>query len=546
MSLMKKFRTSLILVSVLAFILVFSGCGQDTEVEPGEDPEPDEPISVTVAMNQEVEMLCPITNNSTYDKYALSAMYDYIVGIDEDENWMPALAEDWEASEDFTTWTFYIDPDANWTDGTPLTAHDVEFTVNLIANPDTETTKGTNINDLIGTNDMGRTEDGGQVEGFNVIDDKTFEINLKGPRSETVIMDGFGTGFPIVPKHVLEGVEPSQLVNHEAWQTHEVTVGPFKFVDYVEGSHFEYEKNSDYYKGAPSFDRLFLRIMDNQAMVAAMERGDIDMLGAAAQIPLDDWERVQGFEHMTSESIPERSTQYMWINHRQERFDDPQVRKALLKGINRQLMVDRLLMGEGEVLDTPFSSAHQFHNPNLPTYEYDPDEAQAMLEEADFPFDEKLTIQVPAGLTFREQAAEMAMQNLLDLGIDAEVQMYDFPTIVDNLTRELDFDLIFLGLTSPRDPAMEAFFYSDRLPQNYGAYSNPDMDEVLDGLQETYEFEERLDLAHEMQQIFREDPAYLYMFSPYLLTAHHNRMENIKLRDTDHFWDVHNWEVKSE
>jgi peptide/nickel transport system substrate-binding protein len=169
---------------------------------------------------------------------------------------VPTLANG-GVSEDFQTWTFKLRDDVKWHDGQPFTSADVAFTLGVVQSVDV-------------TVAVGRAA----YEGITVETPDATTVFFQLPNPNTTFLELWAYSG-IVPKHVLEGVDVNTADFNIAPT---VGTGPFKFVEWVSGSHITVEKNPDYYLGEPAIDRIIYQVVPStDVLLSMMETGEIDM-----------------------------------------------------------------------------------------------------------------------------------------------------------------------------------------------------------------------------------------------------------------------------
>src|SRR5206468_11557559 len=124
---------------------------------------------------------------------------------------------------------------------------------------------------------------------------------------------------------------------------------------------------------------------------------------------------------------------------------------AIAYAINRELLVNNLLKGEGEIADTSFISDNPYLNKNIKPYDYNPKQAQQLLQEAGWDFNKTLTLVVPSGNKAREQSADIIVDNLKAVGVKAQINKFDIATVIQKGNKG-EFDLLMIGLGLGLDP----------------------------------------------------------------------------------------------
>ncbi|WP_079913526.1 ABC transporter substrate-binding protein [Paenibacillus sp. 32352] len=428
-----------------------------------------------------------------------------------------ALAESF-TTEDNQTYKIAIRNNANWTDGKPVTAQDVEFTINLIVNPKTITTQRSAIFALSGLNEKGMLQAGqDKLSSVKVIDDKHLELKTSKPVDPNLLYERF-SDLLIVPKHVLEGADPAALNQNPFWRNPNVTSGPYKFVKYENKAYVELEANENYYRGAPKIAKVFVKIMPASNMVAQLQSGELDMNAAqgSGNIPASEWKTVKTFANLRTEE--QQTRRYNSVEINMERFPDKKVRQALAYAIDRQMIVDQLMPGAGELQDGPYSNSHPYHDKNVKSYGFDPEKAKQLLKEAGFDMNKTIELIVPTGDKTREMAGNIIQQNFQSIGLKVKQVNFDFPTTVSRLVKG-DFDLALSSFGSLMDPDGPATVYRSTAALNDMRYKSKAVDDLFNrGMNET-DKDKRFQIYKELQNTIQEDVPLITVYSEYNLIA---------------------------
>ncbi len=503
---------------------------------------------VTIAMWSPPNNFNAINTDSSYGFFNVNIMFETLVRFNDDVEFIPRLADSWEISEDKTTYTFHLNPNAKWHDGTPLTAEDVEFTIWAITHPKIESNRGNNISMLKGLEGSKRPEGVDTVEGVKVIDDHTIQFITKNPVDPLAFLELVGTEIWIIPKHILKDIPPEEFDKADFWMNPTVGAGPFKFVRYETDQFVEYERNDDYYLGRPHLDKLIVKIISPATMVAQLEKGEVDISagGGIGDIPLDDWERVKSLPNVEAYSYQDNGYQYMLINHDASRpWTDKRIRHALAYGINRQLIVDKLLKGQGVVCQGPIIPVTYYYNPEIEgKFPYDPEKARELLKEAGWDPNYEVTLIVPIGNIVRELSADIIQANLTDIGMKVNVEKMDFPTLISRF-KSGDFDLGLVGWGGVLDPDVRSQYKSDGV-YNFGRFSNPEIDDLLERGANTADPEERKKIYDEFQLKFLDEMPIVPLYWPLRLVAINKRVHNARHIITTNglLRNVHEWWVE--
>lgn len=484
--------------------------------------------TVTLAMTSAWQGMQPYNVVGLYTTVLFDNIYDRLIYLNREMEYEPRLASRWEMNETFDEMTFYLQENAKWHDGEPVTVDDILFTIDISTNPDTVLQSRQAFLHIKGTTGAGIAESGSVA--VEKIDDHTFTVKLKEPMDEGTFLNSFARNFWVLPKHLLGDVAPADLDKQAFWRS-PVGTGPFKFVREVEGQFVELTRNEDYFLGSPKFEKLVVSVVPQTSIAAGLQTGDIDVLAGfgMGDVPLEDWETVQEMAHVVAESHPTLTTQFVAVNTERPYLADARVRRALSMAINRQSLIDNLFRGEGVVARGPYAPVHGYFDPTVPEIPYDPDGARALLEEAGFDFNRELVVTVPTGNVQRERSGALIQQDFQRIGVKLRIQQMDFTTALTQ-TRAGDFDLALMGGAGSPDPDMTGLLH----PSGATSLSRHRIPEIMTPIEEGLKgltFEERKVHYDELQRQIQEFSPYLYMYHDNSLIAYNKRMKNVPVAD---------------
>jgi peptide/nickel transport system substrate-binding protein len=544
---MKSLYRSLAVSSIVCALLV-AGCSaskKSTEENQTQGQGAAGPAQLAIGITNPPLMFNPIDSDGSGSSGAVFTyryFFDSLVKTVGPLDFQMMLAESF-TTKDNQTFSIAIHPEAKWTDGKPVTAHDVEFTLNLIANPKTITTLRSSIFALDGLNEKGMLAEGeAKISSVKVIDDKHLEIKTKKPVDPNLIYERF-SDILIVPKHMLENVAPAQLNQNPFWRNPNVTSGAYKFVKYENKAYVELEANKDYYRGAPKIEKVFIKIMPAANIVAQLQSGELDMNAAqgVGNIPAAEWKTVKAIPNLTTKEEPTRRYNSIEINT--ERFKDKKVRQALAYAIDRPTIVKQLMPDAGELQNGPYSNSHPYHDKNVKAYEYDPEKAKQLLKEAGFDMNKPIELIVPTGDRTREMAGNIIQQNFQAIGLQVKQVNFDFPTTVSRLVKG-DFDLALSSFGSIMDPDGPANVYRSTAALNDMRFKNARVDELFNmGMSET-DKDKRFAVYSELQNLIQEEVPLITVYSEFnLIALNKNVSGKGGVTDGMHY-DVNTWTRK--
>ena len=317
------------------------------------------------------------------------------------------LARSWERSADYREWTYHLRTDVRWHDGTPVTAHDVEFTLKLLTRPEVGEVASRAIESII------------------VVDDST--VTVRGG------LPDYQTWTVYLPRHLLEDEDPSHFWDWEFWKR-PVGNGPYRFVRYAPRTLMEFEANPDHYRGRPRIERVIVKLAAGSP-ISELLSGQVDAsteVGLASVVKLARDERFQVYY-----SPSPRRIQIYW-NVRRALFSDPSVRHALTLAIDRRALHRALSFPDDLPLTDGLYSLRQFQRRQLSEpLAHNPQRAAELLSAAGWRLSEDgeirarngdefhFTILVPAQALLTQDllgAAVFIQDQLRRVGVAAEVQ----------------------------------------------------------------------------------------------------------------------------
>ncbi|PWW36119.1 MULTISPECIES: ABC transporter substrate-binding protein [Paenibacillus] len=514
---MKRVRKAWI-GGVLTLLMVLvtacgSNSGNNTTSSPGADGES---ASASGGSGQPlyIGLVNPVT---TFDVFNLdnagvfvnSLMSDTLVAMNSKYGFDPKLAESIETTDN-QNFTIKLNKKAKWSDGEPFTADDVEFTFRMFTDVNVKTLL--NMTFVTGLNEAGKREEGQTELGFfERIDDYTFVIKTKNPMETNQFKSQFGTYFRFLPEHVLKNVAPVDLNKNEFMMNPTVTNGAYKFVKFAKDQYVQMTANEQYYEGAPNIKEIYIKMMPATNLAAQLQTGDIQLTSpGVGLIPVQDFEKVANMANVTTGYGDANNPNIMFINTK--KFPDPKVRQAIAYAMNRQLIVDQLLKGQGELVDGMLGQNHPYYNKDISLYGYNPEKAKALLKEAAWDLNQTIEFVVPTGNKIREQAADIISENLKAVGLKVQVTKLDFPTTYQRALKH-DYDLTIMNLGFILDPNSVLGLFKTGVSFNISDYSSTEVDELLVQGAEELEPTKRFEIYKQVQQMLHDDVPVIALFA---------------------------------
>lgn len=515
-----------------------SGSQAQTEAVGTESASGEKVITMAQTGDWDTFMVMNTTNAGADNVNEL--MFDRLMTINTDGTFEPRLADKWETNEAQDKITYHLNENAKWHDGEAVTAEDVVYSAQVASSADYNYLRRIRMQYFAGTDETGCETAQDSIE-VKAIDDHTVEFTLKTPMDPSIIYALVNRDFFIIPKHLLSGISDANLVNDAFWQK-PIGSGPCIMDSMESGVSIEFKANKDYYLGTPDFDRLVFKKVQASNLLSGLMSGEIDVLSGNSQIPLADWEAVTNTPGIVAKSVPTFAYQYMAMNTSRDYLTED-IRHAISLAINRQVIVDQLLKGQGRIAIGPLPEDHKYFNQKLLPIEYDIEKAKEMIEAAGWDANRELEVLVPTGNEVREKSAILIQQDLQKIGIKTRIQTLDFPTLLTN-ARNGDYDLCFIGSAGSVDPSESVPNVTAGYMNNFAQLSDPTLGQVGESGAKEITFEARKNIYDEYQELlFQQMPmAFLYFTND--LFGYSDKLENVREGAIDYNVNKNVWAWK--
>jgi peptide/nickel transport system substrate-binding protein len=404
----------------------------------------------------------------------------------------PGLATSWEVSPDARVYTFKLRQGVTFHDGTPFDAEAVKFNIERNYKPDHPFYHKAGA----GSTALGYKD----VDKVEVVDASTVRVTHKEPFADFLYVLAFGTYSIASPTAI-------QKLGNDEFPNQPVGTGPFKFVERERGVKVVFERNGEYWGGAPPIERFIVRpLPEAVARVTALETGEVDWINA---VHPDSIARIQANPNIEVGLAQLPNTWGYIPNHRAEPTKNVKLRQAMNYAVNREVLARDIMKGLAVPSTSPFAPGTAGHNPNIKGYSYDPAKAKQLLAEAGFPNGVDLRFQIPqggAGSPFGVQMTEYIQQNLKDAGINVTIESLEFQTFQSNMANGIapDVHAYNVGFSVDEMVNMQRHYRSDLVPPNGntnpGWIEDPELDAMLKKALGTANEEERKKLYFEIQQ----------------------------------------------
>ncbi len=470
----------------------------------------DEELAIIIGTLGEASTINPFLAGDSEDEWRCKILYDEFVRINpttyEPE---PGIAAEWEIND--LTVTFTLQPDVMFSDGSPLTAEDIAFTLKGFINPATGSPKQSKFMTIDGAAAYadGSADD---VAGITVVDPGTLQITLAQP--DAPFLFNMRYVWP-VPMALLEGQD---LAATDFFQA-PVGAGPYMFESWSTGADFVAVANPNFWEsGKPAITRVTHRVIaDSQSLVLALQTNEID--GSNYPNPAGQDLLVQNTD--LDIITPPFNAGNGWIfNCRDEVLSNKDVRKAIAMATNTQQFADDFLLGLSGPALGPIAPDNWAFDPNLEAIPYDVEGAKALIDGAGAT-GAQLTFAVNSGNIFREDWLTFTQQALQEIGIEVIPELVDYATHVEAVTQNQDFQVSGVDFAGVIDePSLLWDQFHSTSSGNYSGLSNPELDTLLDEAKATLEQEAAIPIYADIQRIIMDEvPMHFAWYRPFLHTV---------------------------
>jgi peptide/nickel transport system substrate-binding protein len=475
------------------------------------------------------------------DRDVCALMFNGLTRLNERGEVEPDLARAWEVTPDGLSYTFYLRSNARWHDGTPLTADDVLFTINLLQD-----------SNFPGPPDLGSTL--WHMIAAERIDRRTVRFTLPEPYAPFLDYTTVG----ILPAHLLRGIRAADLPAAK-FNLNPVGSGPFQLEELeIEGETITamvLEKFPDYYKARPYLDRIQFRFYPSyQTAFSAYETGEVHGI---AGITADDLSRARDL--LFSTHVAEYGLVFLNLGRSDlPFFQEQEVRQALLYALDRQQIIDSALKGQALVAHSPLIPGTWAYKDDVRHYEYAPDTANKVLDEAGW-----MRLETDKGVRRKEgwrlaftlltsseperiEVAQMLAEQWTAIGVEVTVETAP-PLEVREALEKRDFEAILVHLTQPGDPDPYPFWHETQVEngQNYAGFVHRRTSEIIEQARIIVNREKRRELYDEFQEIFAQEVPALLLYVPVYTYGVDERIHDMQIGPivypSDRFRTISEW-----
>jgi peptide/nickel transport system substrate-binding protein len=547
-SILNPSRRQLLALGASAGILTWLGPQRGWVDQANAATPPTKPTGqVIVGLSQEPTVFHPLLVHIEVDEAVYFNLFSALWRVDPKGAFQPDLVaeiptvENGGISSDGLNWHVKLKDNVKWHDGTPFTADDVKFNIELIQNPK-----------FIA----------GRRAGHELVRD----IKVLSPTELTWRMEKAYAPYPailswtfLVPKHVLE---KETDINKPAFTTSPVGTGPFKWVERVPGDHITLAAHDGYHGEGPYVERLIVKyIPDLTVLYTQFQTGDIDYIGLQGITP-DHYEEAKGLADRAVMPVPQPFIENIAVNTGLPVFKDKAVREALYYGMDKKSIIEQIYYGLPSETESFLPKQSWAYNPDLPKHEFDPEKAKKILDDAGWaPGSDGVRVKEGVRLEFinsttagnhvREQAQQLLQQNWADIG--AKMTINNLPPAVmwGDYWMQSKFEsaMVGIGFMIGPDPDATDFFSSRSIGakggsgQNTTQFQNVDVDGYLAEGAKTVDLDKRKIAYKKMQEVTRTELPYLPIFQYAMVSGVKSKLQGFtpNVNVQENCWNANTW-----
>ena len=467
---------------------------------------------------------------------ALMQIHNGLVEIDASNTVVPVLAESYDISEDGLTYTFPLREGVKFHNGADFTCKDVKYTFDFYRDPE-------NAAPVVGVLS--------KIDSVECVDDYTAVINMVQVDAAFLVL---GAILRIVQS------DYHAEVGEEVYATAPIGTGSFKLVEWHPSQFTLLEAFDDHFRGRPNLDFLRVDVVPEASVrTIALESGDAD--GTAWPLLMEDNVRLANDPRFTSISQAGAGPFLIPLNNTIPQLSDKRVRQALYWGLDRQRIIDDLWFGQAQVAHSNLSPIYpDYYNPDIPRYEYDPEKAMALLDEAGWVDEdgdgvrekegERLSFDVHVGAGNQQfiPVIELAQQLWADIGVEIFLVETPVAAILDGM-RKCEMDAAMIAFEHGAiDPDPHWMMHSEGA-NNFPCISNPKLDALIEEGLSYASVEQRRPIYNEIQAMIMDEAPVIELFFTHWPAIFNAKVKGQSLDavDTNRLWrEIHLWYIEEE
>ncbi|MGZ5442824.1 MAG: ABC transporter substrate-binding protein [Thermoanaerobaculia bacterium] len=520
------------LSALLAILILTLACDRErprtdtaTQTAPViDDGRPQDGGTLIRRLESDVVTVNPVTAATIYDRWIAEYLFTPLIHLDQDLQPIPGLAESWDVSDDGRLYRFELNEKATFSDGTPVLASDVLFTLQKIVDPKSEAVQVVGAFEHL---DLARTK---------VVDDHTIEIAFREPLASQMVRFN---DVNVIPEHVYGKGNFRNDFNATA-----VGSGPYRLVKREPGKEIIVERRADFWGQKPPLQRVIFKvIVDHGTAWNALRRGDIDETRLASDVWLRERSNPELMKSIDFKRFYTLSYNFIAWNGRHPLLRDKRVRRALAMCVPIEAVIQQLYHGTARAMTGPFTPDDFAYNPTIPAIRYDPEGARRMFASAGWldsdgdgvldkggkPFELELTIMSGAPTTI--QFAQMVQAEMKMVGVDLELATLE-PSVAIQRILSGNYQSAYLGFDLDNDPDPFNILHSSQFPprgQNFVYFGNREIDRLIEASRRELDRSKRKEMYWRVHELVADEQPYTWTIQVSSKWALSKRVRGVEL-----------------
>ncbi|UKS60614.1 ABC transporter substrate-binding protein [Bacillus toyonensis] len=489
--------------------------------------------TLVVGISKPGGVFLPYFQQNGWDGNVTSVIFASLVSTDKQGKPIPELAEKWDVSSDQLTYTFHLRKDLKFSDGSPLTADDVAFTLTLLHDKAYEGEIDISQYAVKGGKEY-KEGKATSIEGIQVVDPQTIKITTEKVNSQAIFVLG-GT----VLSKAYYGKDYKQNTSLDYLKElygKPIAAGPYKFEKYIPGQEVRFVANENYYAGKPKIPNFIYKITSGDTKLQLFQTGEVDYTGLGTGDEI--LEQAKGLEFANIQIETAASFSYIYMNNNKPYLKDKKVRQALIYGLDRKKYVDTALKGYGTVANVPIHpTSWAYTEEEVNKYEYDKEKAKKLLDEAGWKVGSdgvrekdgqklKLSYFGPSSAKDSDLLIPIAKENYKEIGVEFNPEFMDFNTMLSKVNKG-DYDLASVSTPITSDPSETAGEYLSGVNDKSLGYKNAKVDELIKKGIETVDIEKRKPIYKELYKELSDDPPVILLNYRRTITGYNGNIKGI-------------------
>lgn len=508
----------------LIFLSLVVGCNNSQNLDNTnyDDPIPPESGGVlTNAMIGEPNNLIAMIAGDSASSAIAGQIFNALLKYDQNLGFEGDLADSWTISDDYKKITFNLKQDIKWADDKPFTCEDVLFTWKKVTDPDTRTPYGSDYQ---------------LVSSASCANNHIFIAEYDEPYAPALET---WASLHILPEHLLK----NENINDTYFSLNPTGTNFYALDEWTTGQQVKLKTNPNSVHGRPLLEKKITRIIpDLSSQFMELIAGNIDLMNInpiqysrvfPSRSELND--KINLYKEMGN------GYTYLGFNLKKKPFDDLNIRKAISYAINKEEIINGVLLGLGEEITSPYKPGTYWENKSINKISFDVSKSRELLEKSGYQLNanniyekdgKPLAFEILTNQNKqREMTAVLIQRRLQDIGIDVSIRVIEWASFVNRFIKTGEFEAVVLGWSLSLDPDQYSIWHSSQDGPgqfNFIGYNNPRVDTLLENGRKELKNEKRKQIYDEFSKIIYDEQPIIYLYAGYGLTAIHKKIKGVK------------------